>query len=159
MRPTKNAPRAVAALCAAVALAFAAPAVLTPAPARAQTPAAAAGVRSALIQTAALGTGYDGSKSAVTGAATAFKPADKVLHLGVTLKSLKAGAKVRGVLVAVDAGGVKDYKIVEQTLNSALVNNIHFTFSLPRPWPVGKYRADLYINGKKELSLPYVVKG
>jgi len=116
-------------------------------------------VQGALIEKAEVGTGYDEAKGAVTGAGSVFPGREQVIHLGVRLKKPRTGAKVRGVLTAVDAGGVKGYKIVEQTLAAAAVNSVHFRFSLPRPWPVGLYRVDLFLDGKKELSLPYRVKG
>lgn len=145
-----------------VALLFSAVAAMAPAAyARRQQngPPAKPILQSPLVASAAVGNGYDGAKSQVSGAGSVFKPQAQVIHLGVRLKKLRAGAKVRGVLTAVDAGGVRNHKVVEQTLSAAVVNNVHFQFSLPRPWPVGQYRIDVYIDGKKELSLPYRVKG
>jgi hypothetical protein len=58
----------------------------------------------------------------------------------------------------VDAAGLRNQKIVETEPFRGIVNRVKFNFSLPRAWPPGKYRVDVYVDGKKDRSLPLTMK-
>lgn len=96
---------------------------------------------------------YNGDAVDIT---TTFKPTDLKIHC-VTKLNRVATVTARSVWIAVDAGGVKNYKIVEASLPKQLVDQLHFHASLPNPWPVGKYRIDIYVNGKLLGSKAYTV--
>lgn len=90
---------------------------------------------------------------------TSFKPTDNPQHFVARMSEFEGGMKIRFVLIAVDAGGEKNFKIMEkeQETNS-FTNQIVLTAKLPRPFPVGDYRADCYVNGKLSKSVNYKVQ-
>lgn len=88
-----------------------------------------------------------------------FKPTDNPQHFIARMSEFEGGTKLRFVIIAVDAGGAKNFKIMEkeQETNS-FTNQIVLTARLPRPFPVGDYRADCYVNGKLSKSINYKVQ-
>lgn len=76
--------------------------------------------------------------------------------------NVKVGQKVRGVWIAEDIGTVapKNHKIAEDTLDVSEENQTgSFTLSKPdNGWPVGKYRAELYVDDKLAETLKFEIK-
>lgn len=110
------------------------------------------------IVTAVLARSY--VNGAPGGVGTTFGSKDRALHCVVTLKKPAAGLVVRSVWIAADAAGLKDHKIVEKKLatGTRALDVFHFAARLPRPWPVGRYRVELYVNGKKDRTLNFLVR-
>lgn len=88
-----------------------------------------------------------------------FKPTDNPQHFVARMSEFEGGTKIRFVIIAIDAGGEKNFKIMEkeQETNS-FTNQIVLTAKLPRPFPVGDYKADCYVNGKLSKSVSYKVQ-
>lgn len=84
------------------------------------------------------------------------------IFLGAKLVDVPTGAKLKSEWIAVKTGGVApdNYKIDSVELSvGPLMNRADFSFSKPNAgWPVGEYRVDLFINGKKSTSVPFQVK-
>lgn len=110
------------------------------------------------IASAVLARAYTGKTPG--GVGTTFRPRDRQLHCVVTLKKPATGITVRCVWVAVDAAGLKNYTIAEKSLTTGarLLDNFHFAAGLPRDWPVGRYRVELYVNGKKDRTLNFLIR-
>ena len=90
---------------------------------------------------------------------TVFAPNDNPLHSIIRLSGVERGTKVRAVWTAVDAGGEKDYEIASQDLTAGIQGNIaDFKVSLPRPWPAGRYKVDVYLNDVLTRSHGFEVK-
>lgn len=106
------------------------------------------------VSSAVLSKGYVDSKP--VGVTNTFKPSDRVIHCTVKLNQLRSN-KIRYEWIAVDAAAMKNYKILEKSL-SGLFNSSHFQASLPNNWPSGKYRADIYLNGKLAKSVPATIR-
>lgn len=68
--------------------------------------------------------------------------------------------KVRGVFTAVNAGGEKNFKILEKELDlgGALMNTANFTATIDTGFPAGDYKFDVYVNGKLAKSQNYKVQ-
>lgn len=77
-----------------------------------------------------------------------FAPGERTFHAIITLERPSTGDKVKAVWIIHDAGGVKSYRFAETTLGTKRMDTLHFAASLKRPWPRGKYRIDVYVNGK-----------
>jgi uncharacterized OB-fold protein len=90
---------------------------------------------------------------------TGFKPTDNPQHFVAHLSEFEGGTKVKFVFTAINAGGEKNYKIkeLEQETNS-LVNQVTCSFKLPRPFPTGDYKVDVYVNGKLSKTVKYKIK-
>ena len=117
-------------------------------------PATGAKSQAVSIKTLVLARDYKGGKA--VGIAKTFKPANKKIHCVVGLNRV-ATVTAKAAWYAVDAAGLRNFKIVEASLPRQLADQLHFNASLPRPWPVGKYRVDVYINGKLARSVPYTI--
>ncbi len=90
---------------------------------------------------------------------SSISPSDQLFHCVVNCKPLKVETGFSGTLVALDAGGHKDYRVASVSLNaSANMDLVDFKFSLPRPWPVGKYRIDVKADGRMMRSVSFEIK-
>lgn len=83
---------------------------------------------------------------------TAFAQADKIYTI-FTLQAGQDGANVRGALTATAAEGVDPNTQITE-LEQVFVNGQNsFWFENSRPWPKGKYRVDLALEGQPAQSL------
>ena len=115
--------------------------------------APSAQAQQAKIKSVVMSRGYNGEAVGVT---RTFKTTNLKVHCVVKLDRVET-LTARGVWFAVDAGGMHNFKIVAAQLPRQRVDTLHFFSSLPRPWPVGKYRVDIYLNGKFTRSVPYTM--
>ena len=78
-----------------------------------------------------------------------FASRDLTFHAVVSLDRPSSGDKVKAVWILADAGGVRNYRFAEKTLGTRHMDTLHFATTMRRPWPRGKYRLDVYMNGKR----------
>jgi hypothetical protein len=81
-----------------------------------------------------------------------FAPDTPKIFLQAGLVDVPSGSKVSSDWIAEDTGGAApaNYKIDSVTLDVGMITN-EVTFSLSKPnagWPLGKYRVELFIDGK-----------
>src|SRR5688500_10879340 len=89
---------------------------------------------------------------------TEFAPGD-TFFLIVELDDPPSGTRVKADWSAVDAGGETNVKIGDKELTiTGNTNIVNFSLALPRPWPVGIYKVDLYINDTLSRTLEFTVK-
>lgn len=87
-----------------------------------------------------------------------FHPKDGPMHCVSTLNKIESGAKIHIEYIAVDAGGMKNKKIVDTDLTTGAIDNTaDGKFSLPNPWPVGKYRCNVLLNGAAAKNVDFAV--
>ena len=99
----------------------------------------------------------DGSGGAGDTTST-FKPTDGKLIAVVHLNHPKAGTKVGVQLVAMGFNNGKDVNVVNDTQTTGAIDNtITEKFTLPKPWPVAKYRVDVTLNGQPAKSTTFEV--
>jgi hypothetical protein len=89
---------------------------------------------------------------------TTFHTADGPFHLLVIVANAPEGTKVKASWFAVEAGNEKGTLIDENEITLTNETDVDFNLSLPRPWPVGKYKVDLYLNSKLDRTIPFDVK-
>lgn len=119
-------------------------------------PVAQAQVQPTAITSAVLSRGYNPRTFEPSGVTSSFKSFTGKIHCTATMN--RFGTVTAGsVWIAVDAGGKHNYAFLQSTLPKQKGRIIHFAASLPRPWPAGKYRVDLFLNGKLVRSIPYTV--
>jgi hypothetical protein len=122
--------------------------------------ACSASFSTANISSAVLAKSVDADFAPVD-ATTTFPVDQPVIHLVVTLKNVPSDTKVKAVWTAVDVGdaAAPNTKIdeVEQTINDS--GNLDFTLSLPSTgvWPVGSYKVEVYLDGKLDTTLEFLV--
>ena len=87
-----------------------------------------------------------------------FKPANHVQYFTTQLSAfLKPGAKVKWIFTAVDTTAGKDVKITEADTTAVVANNLTSNLSLTKDFPVGKYKADITIDGAPLGPIEYTV--
>ena len=87
-----------------------------------------------------------------------FKQSEANHKASVKFSEFGAG-KTKAVFTAVNAGGMKNYKILEKELElTSLMNTANFTMILEPPTPKGSYKLDIYLDGKVAGTLNYDVQ-
>ncbi len=90
---------------------------------------------------------------------TSYAATDRTVHCIIDLNKAKKGTQVRFIWKAVDVAGSQneEIKTIDYTTNS-FENKVHGHLTLPRDWPTGKYRVEVYINGALDKSIDYTVE-
>jgi len=93
------------------------------------------------------------------GETSSYDPTDHTVHCIIELNKAKKGTQVRYVWMAVNVEGEKENEIktTDYTTNS-FENKVHGHLQLPRDWPKGDYRVDVYINGNLDKTVQYTIE-
>lgn len=84
--------------------------------------------------------------------------ANDVFYCIVTLDNAPDDTKVKAQWTAVDVAGVAaNTPIAEKEISTGL-QTITFDLSNNGPWPVGKYKVDIVLNGKVAKTVEFQVK-
>lgn len=116
----------------------------------------------AALSTVNLGKGYESSTGQVTNPTVAFSPTD-TFHCVIELTSAPAGTVVRTVWTTVnakDASGneIKDTLLEEVTSTPQNGNRFIDASPAPKtPWPVGKYKVEIFLNNVSVRTLNFLV--
>jgi len=87
-----------------------------------------------------------------------FKASNHTQYFAVQLTQfLKVGSAVKWVFTAVDTTAGKDIKITEANVNVIVGNQLTANLSLQKDFPVGKYKADISVDGMPLGSIDYTV--
>lgn len=87
-----------------------------------------------------------------------FLPSERALHYKAEFNRSKIGVPVRIAWYATHTNGVApdnyeivavDFPVVTTTMTSKA--------TLPRPWPVGQYRVELYVDTRLVRSTPFEI--
>lgn len=105
------------------------------------------------IESAVVARGYDDATGA-TGAGTTFTPQDNPLHCVVSLVRASKGTIVRMSWFAVEAGDLRNYKLLEREVDiKSNESAVDAFLELQHPWPTGSYKIDIYLDGHLERTL------
>jgi len=101
----------------------------------------------------------DGSGVPADASANVFGESDQTIHCVAMLKEPKSGTRIRFSWWVVEAEGAKNEKIedVEYTTKAG-EPAAHSHVLVPKDWPIGKYRVDVYVNGALDGSIPFSVQ-
>ena len=94
-----------------------------------------------------------------------FKPSD-IFGVLIQLSEAKEGTKVKGVWTVVDAGGNKDKKILDKSVELTAEgiksakdpSRIDFTLAHDNPYPAGDYKFEVYLNGELADTLEFTIE-
>ena len=90
---------------------------------------------------------------------TTFAASDRTVHLVINLNKAKGGTKVRVVWVAVDVVGAKDRELESSDYTTkSFENKINGHLTWSKDWPIGTYKADVYINGALDKRITYTIE-
>ena len=80
-----------------------------------------------------------------------FSPEDKTFYLIAELSNAPEDTAVKALWTAVDVEGVKpNLKIDESRITADESGQLTFDLTNDGPWPVGDYKADLFLNDDEE---------
>lgn len=83
---------------------------------------------------------------------------DQTFHAVVHMDEVGSGAKVKVDLIAVETSEGKNVPVLSKDYDlGGIENEVTVTYTLPRPWPAGKYRIDAYVNGKLSKSKDFEI--
>ncbi|HEX2997992.1 MAG TPA: hypothetical protein VHP14_24420 [Anaerolineales bacterium] len=88
---------------------------------------------------------------------TTFAQSD-TMNLFVDLANAPDDTDVKVSWIAVDAEGVDPNYVINETNYASGTGNVHFDLSNDNLWPTGSYKADIYLNGTLDRSLPFEVQ-
>lgn len=133
------------------------PVAVTPAPAPvepAPLPAEPAPMPAAVtVSSVTLGTAAGPDKKIAT-PTTAFKPSDKIV-VSVATDGTASNAEVAAKLVYQDGQTAGEQK---QMLNTTGAETTNIEFANSKPWPAGKYKAEVALNGVPAQTTEFEVK-
>ena len=87
-----------------------------------------------------------------------FKPTQRKIYGVVIFDRIFTGV-ARGVWTAVSAKGIAaNTQFLDNSTGKVRMDRAHFSAKLPNNWPVGRYKLDIYIDGKKIRTLFYSVR-
>jgi len=113
------------------------------------------------IVSASMSRGVSGDGTDPVDITDRFQPDSPSIHAVLVLEGAKAGTKVRGTWVSVDAIETPNHKIdsSEVLVKAHGDARVHFQISKPQKgWPVGNYRLDVSVAGKFVTSIPFSVE-
>ena len=112
------------------------------------------------IVSASMSRGVSGDGTVPVDITDRFKPDSPSIHAVLVLEGAKAGSKVQGTWVSVDAIEAPNYQIDSSEVLTKAEGDarVHFQISKPQKgWPVGKYRLDVSVDGKFVTSITFSV--
>ncbi|MDP9074698.1 MAG: hypothetical protein M3N98_11080 [Actinomycetota bacterium] len=85
-------------------------------------------------------------------------PPNSTFHAVIQVTGAVAGTKVKTSWTAVDANGQQNQLIDEKEVDVSTDGPIDAYLTLPRPWPTGQYKVDVYLNNTLDRSIPFNVQ-
>jgi len=89
-----------------------------------------------------------------------FTPADHKMHFEITTTGmLSAGSKVKWVFTGVDTSEGKNLSVATfETDATSTANVMTANVELPRDWPTGSYKAEVYLDDQLLTTVDYTVQ-
>ena len=104
------------------------------------------------IKDAKMARDYDGTQPT-----TVFAP-DEIFYCVVELANAPDDTTVKASWTAVQAEGADPNFFIDETELTSGSSVMHFELSNTGPWPVGKYKVDLYLNDEFDRTLEFTVQ-
>jgi len=91
-------------------------------------------------------------------AAMSFQPSDRTIFCVIEFNVARAGTNVRFVWKTVEIEGSRNEEIkTVDYVTKAIDQVVQGNLTLPRDWPVGTYKVDIYVNGVFTKTINYRV--
>ena len=109
------------------------------------------------ISTANIGDAWLSSDAEGNNRTTTFSQSD-VMNLFIDLKNAPDDTELKVTWIAVNADGVDPNFVINESSYTSGDDRIHFDLSNDSLWPVGSYKADIYLNGELDRTLTFEVQ-
>jgi len=83
---------------------------------------------------------------------------DAVFYAFADLRNAPDDTTLKAMWIAVEAEGVAPNFVINETEFTSGSNIVTFNLSNNNLWPVGKYRVEIYLNGKLDKTLDFEVR-
>ncbi len=131
------------------------PVAVTPAPAPVEpAPMPAAPAPAAVSVTAVTLGNTAGADKKIAAPMTTFSPKDKII-VSVDTSGTASNAELAAKLLYQDGQTAGEQK---QTLNTTDMGTTNIEFTNTKPWPAGKYKAEVWLNGAVAQTAEFEVK-
>jgi len=110
-------------------------------------------ISTANIQSAKLSTDESGSPET-----TVFKQDDLTVYCIVKLANAPSDTVVKAVWTAIEVEGADPNTLIDESELTSGDAELTFDLTNSQLWPVGKYKVELYLNGKLDRTLEYEVR-
>jgi hypothetical protein len=97
------------------------------------------------------------SKTEGGAAVTAFSSTDRTFYATIELNRIETGLTAKVIWLAVDTTAGQNIEVAQKEFTSLLVNVINANIEMPRDWPIGKYKLDIYLNGSLAKTVEFPV--
>jgi hypothetical protein len=88
-----------------------------------------------------------------------FAPADHTVHCVIVLDHPAEGTQIRFDWIGVDAGEFQNSSLKKLDYTTkAPENKVHAHLTLPRDWPEGDYKVDIYLNDQLARTITYKIE-
>jgi hypothetical protein len=88
---------------------------------------------------------------------TSFSQKD-TMNLFIDLNNAPDDTELKVAWIAVNAEGLDPNYVIKETDYKSGDGTVHFDLTNSMLWPVGSYKADVYLNGKLDRSLTFEVQ-
>jgi hypothetical protein len=109
------------------------------------------------VSTANIGDAWLSADAEGNNRTTVFSQSD-VMNLFVDLRNAPEDTEIKVSWLAVDAEGLDPNFLIKELSYKSSDDTIHFDLSNDNLWPLGSYKADIYLNGKLDRSLTFEVQ-
>jgi hypothetical protein len=109
------------------------------------------------VSTANIGEAWLSNDAEGDNRTTTFSQSD-VMNLFIDLKNAPADTELKVIWTAVNADGVEPNFVINESSYTSGSDTIHFDLSNDNLWPVGSYKADIYLNGELDRTLTFEVQ-
>jgi hypothetical protein len=109
------------------------------------------------VSTANIGDAWLSANKEGNNRATVFSQND-VINLFIELKNAPDDTVVKVSWIAVNADGVDPNHVINESNYTSGDGTVHFDLFNDNLWPVGSYKADIYLNDTLDRSLTFEVQ-
>jgi hypothetical protein len=114
-------------------------------------------ISTANIKSATLAKGYENDQAVEP--TNVFAPTDQTIHLAVKVANAPSDTSVKAIWYVAEVEGYEPSVIDETSITlDTFQDSIDFDLTSDQPWPVGKYKVELYLDGKLDQTLEYEVR-
>jgi hypothetical protein len=109
------------------------------------------------VSTANIGDAWLSNDAEGSSHTTTFSQSD-TMNLFVDLRNAPDDTELKVSWIAVNAEGVDPNYLLNETNHTSSDDVLHFDLSNDNLWPIGSYKADVYLNGSLDRSLTFEVQ-
>ena len=109
------------------------------------------------ISTANIGDAWLSNDAEGNNRTTTFSQSD-VMNLFIELRNAPDDTELKVTWIAVQAEGVDPNFVINESSYTSGDDTVHFDLSNDNLWPVGSYKADIYLNGTLDRSLAFEIQ-